>query len=96
MFILSVCWHLATSSGSLSSLAIDYLTASSFSCALLSGIQIRNQGNEDEAKVAFQRVHAAYQLLMKGPGYDSDEEEFGDMGFDEAFSFFMNMYATLP
>lgn len=56
----------------------------------------KNQGNEDEAKVAFQRVHAAYQLLMKGPGYDSDEEEFGDMGFDEAFSFFMNMYATLP
>lgn len=56
----------------------------------------KNHGNEDEAKVAFQRVHAAYQLLMKGPGYDSDEEEFDDMDFDEAFSYFMDMYVTSP
>lgn len=58
----------------------------------------KNPGNEDEAKIAFQRVHAAYQLLMKGPDYDSDGEESDsdDMDSDEAFACFMDMYATSP
>lgn len=49
----------------------------------------KNPGNEEEAKVKFQQVHASYQCLMKGGDDDSDgDETYTDDGFEAAASFF--------
>ena len=57
----------------------------------------KNPDNTEEAKVEFQKIHAAYQRLSEQGDSDSDDEQiFTTEDFEEAMEFFIFMCATRP
>jgi len=56
----------------------------------------KNQGNEEEAKAAFQRVGASYERLKFPEGESSDSDIDVEFDMDDAMNMFREMCARAP
>ena len=56
----------------------------------------KNQGNEEEAKAAFQRVGASYERLKVPEGESSDSDMDVEFDMDDAMNMFREMCARAP